>query len=349
MGNSPDNKLDKEALERVTLIMEAYFDGGLNPQTEEKLQGWLADGENAPEKDAALQSIWMKTVEYDPAPGKYAYNSLEEIRGLLGFPAGEKPKKPIRKVLFRVAAVLIPVLFLTGIGYLALRENVAGIETDVQQPSVIEIIVEASDDRKRYVVLPDGSEVWINRSGRIAYADDFEENRVVHLDGEAYFSVTKRDGKPFEVVGTGVKVKVLGTKFNVVSYAGTETAVVTLSEGAVEVVADEKTVLLEPLEELVYDRMAESLVVQEVRREEIAPWRCDALTFDDTPLGEVFQAISNRYGVQFAIDERLPLDRPIRARFNGEDSLEDVMFVVQRAVGMFDYEIETKMVVVTKK
>ena len=349
MANRPENKLDKEALERATLIFEAYFGEKLEPATDEKIQGWLASGDSAAEKDAALKSLWMKTVAYDTAPGKYAQSSLVEMRALLGFPTGEKRRGPGRRIMLRVAAVLLPVLFIAGLAFVLTEPRDAQPGT-VAQATAVTVTVEAAEDTE-YVVLPDGSEVWIHEGGVISYSGDFERNRVVNLDGEAYFSVTRHEGIPFRVVGDGIDVKVLGTEFDVICYKGCEKAVVTLAKGSLEVTADERTVVLNPLDELIYDALAESMVITEVSRHGIGMWRIDRdwLVFEDTPLGEVFGAVSDRYGTPFAIDERLALDARIRAYFTGKDSLDEVMSVLEMTVGTFGYEIKEKMVVVTTR
>jgi len=69
------------------------------------------------------------------------------------------------------------------------------------------------------VVLPDGSKVWLNSASSIIYPTAFNgESRVVKLQGEAYFEVTKNRHKPFIVRTNNVDVNVLGTHFNVTAY-----------------------------------------------------------------------------------------------------------------------------------
>ena len=62
--------------------------------------------------------------------------------------------------------------------------------------------------------LPDNSEITLNSGSQIEYKKwNWNSNRTVHLEGEAYFEVAK--GKKFEVKTSSGTVSVLGTHFNV--------------------------------------------------------------------------------------------------------------------------------------
>lgn len=69
-------------------------------------------------------------------------------------------------------------------------------------------------------MLTDGTVVWLNAGSTLRYADNFNaKNRVVELEGEAYFEVEKQSDKTPFLVKTGCyDVVVKGTKFNVTSY-----------------------------------------------------------------------------------------------------------------------------------
>jgi ferric-dicitrate binding protein FerR (iron transport regulator) len=64
--------------------------------------------------------------------------------------------------------------------------------------------------------LPDGSKVHLNSGSEISYKRFFwNSNRVVNLDGEAYFDVTKGE-TGLKVISESGQVDVLGTQFNIV-------------------------------------------------------------------------------------------------------------------------------------
>jgi ferric-dicitrate binding protein FerR (iron transport regulator) len=69
---------------------------------------------------------------------------------------------------------------------------------------------------QQVVDLPDGSGVYLNAMSEIRYSEkDFQKNRTLRLNGEAYFEV--KEGSLFTVESDQGKIEVLGTSFNVQS------------------------------------------------------------------------------------------------------------------------------------
>ena len=96
------------------------------------------------------------------------------------------------------------------------------------------------------VILPDGSQVWLNAASSIRFPVTFTgSERKVMLTGEAYFEVAPirlRSGQkmPFKVVmqkttGGTTEVEVLGTHFNINAYDDEAVQKTTLLEGKVKV------------------------------------------------------------------------------------------------------------------
>lgn len=71
------------------------------------------------------------------------------------------------------------------------------------------------------VKLPDGTEVTLNHFSSLTYPERFRgKHRKVTLKGEGYFEVSKSKEHPFIVQAEAVKVRVLGTHFNIEAYPG---------------------------------------------------------------------------------------------------------------------------------
>jgi ferric-dicitrate binding protein FerR (iron transport regulator) len=85
--------------------------------------------------------------------------------------------------------------------------------------------------------LPDGSKVWLNAASKLIYPVSFigRGQREVTLSGEAYFEIAKDKQHPFHVKSAGQEVEVLGTHFNINSYADEPNIKTTLLEGSVAV------------------------------------------------------------------------------------------------------------------
>lgn len=119
----------------------------------------------------------------------------------------------------------------------------------------------AENGSRTRTILPDGSTVWLNAGSHISFNQDFSgETREVTLDGEAYFDVVKQTQRPFIVHVSGYDIRVLGTAFNVKSYATDKTVETTLLRGLVQVTeqgkAQQKPILLHPNEKLIVEKIA---------------------------------------------------------------------------------------------
>ena len=85
------------------------------------------------------------------------------------------------------------------------------------------------------LTLPDGTIVWLNAASTLRYPSKFTgDERVVELEGEGYFEVTKST-VPFKVKSSGQEVEVLGTAFNISAYPNQQETKTTLVEGRVKV------------------------------------------------------------------------------------------------------------------
>ncbi len=95
--------------------------------------------------------------------------------------------------------------------------------------------IETPNGGRYEIALPDGTRVWMNAASSLKYPASFAslKERRVELQGEAYFQVAKDKQHPFIVKTVQQEVKVLGTHFNINSYADEPETKTTLFEGSV--------------------------------------------------------------------------------------------------------------------
>lgn len=107
---------------------------------------------------------------------------------------------------------------------------------------------------KKKVLLPDGSAVWLNAGSKLEYTAQFgKKDRVVILEGEAFFDIVKNADHPFLVKTATFAVRVLGTSFDVRAYPQEDTAVAALVQGSIEILLkgnEDKGISLRPNEKL---------------------------------------------------------------------------------------------------
>lgn len=149
------------------------------------------------------------------------------------------------------------------------------------------------------VILPDGSEVWLNAESTIEFPTSFLGNdRQVILKGEAYFKVARNENSPFVVISDRMKVRVLGTEFNFKNYTE-ETSHVSLVKGTVEVScidSEQSSVTLKPGQDAWWNETGE-IHVREVDTYAVTQWVDGFFYFDNTPLVEVLRELGRWYNL----------------------------------------------------
>jgi transmembrane sensor len=99
----------------------------------------------------------------------------------------------------------------------------------------------AASNQRKQLQLADGTKVWLSPNSKLSYPDKFEgAERLVSLDGEAFFEVSHDTKHPFIIKSGAVSTAVLGTSFNVSAYAQQHTIDVTLVTGRVAVALNAK-------------------------------------------------------------------------------------------------------------
>ncbi|MBD1433717.1 FecR domain-containing protein [Sphingobacterium sp. DN00404] len=156
-----------------------------------------------------------------------------------------------------------------------------------------------------YVVLADGTKVWMNAESELCYPQTFAgENRVVQLTGEAYFEVAKDKSKPFIVETVNQRIEVLGTHFNVNAYPTERKSAVTLVEGriAVSIEGQKERVLYPGQQALVTQKHLE---VGDVNVDEYIAWKNDEFMFNEESLVEAANRIGRWYDLDIDVDPAL--------------------------------------------
>lgn len=149
--------------------------------------------------------------------------------------------------------------------------------------------------KRSMLVFEDGTKAWVNAGSRIVYPVVFaKKNREIYVDGEVYLNVTHDEKRPFIVRTKDMKVKVLGTSFNVMSYEADQNSTVVLVTGSVEVGTEEKDCRLSPNELFSYQN-GKSLV-KRVDVNDYISWKDGLYTYRSENLSVILDRLSRYYG-----------------------------------------------------
>ena len=192
------------------------------------------------------------------------------------------------------------------------------------------------------LLLPDGTDVWLNAGTTMRYPVSFMEGkREITLDGEAYFDVKRDEECPFVVHTHAMDVEVLGTKFNVEAYSKKDFFETSLMQGKVKVTlpADKtKSVLLAPNQKTTLTDG--QLVVSKIDDYGSYRWKEGLYCFHDKTLGEIMQDLEKYFDLDIKIHRKETADVVLTGKFRISEGLDYILRVLQTDVS-FTYRRDT--------
>jgi len=296
------------------------------------------------DKDAeeALHEVWE--LQSDNKMSKHALDASFHIMAQKAeLNASNHKDFPWARLLLRVAVWMIPIIMLVCSCFfyqkgLSQRKILA-------ETHFIQVFCKKGETKK--VILPDSSEVWLNSGSALVYPSRFNNNeRNIVLIGEAYFKVRHIAESPFQVSVNNLKVKDIGTSFDVQSYPDRDETRVTLNEGLVSVSDGRTNYHLKSNEQLIYSNLTGKVSIKDVDAKGYVAWKDGELKFDGEPLLEVLKILEYRYDVHFQIVNNNHANQYIRLRFNPQENIEDILSVISLIVPDFKWEMNGKKVVV---
>ena len=149
---------------------------------------------------------------------------------------------------FAVAAMLAIGLFYSS------PAGTASVENSAAETAARVVEYRTGRGEKMNIVLSDGSTVCLNSETTLTVAQDFgSARREIFFDGEGFFNIARDEKHPFVIHCANDDYTVLGTSFNLQSYAKENFAVVTLHTGCLQAKVRKDAIILDPNEQLQID------------------------------------------------------------------------------------------------
>ena len=254
---------------------------------------------------------------------------------------GKNPEKdrfkPIRSKFKMISiaaglALLLSVNWFLGDSFLSSAQEIPMINKTTQP------------GQKSTLILSDGTRIWLNANTTLKYPEQFSgKERMVELQGEAFFEVQKNASMPFVVNTPRLSTRVLGTKFNVAARRNSRQTIVSLVEGSVEVTlthhsSETESVILKPAEQIVYDQDLNSSTIESFDASKVSAWKEGRLVFDKETLQEVALQLEDWFGLEVVFAHQDLAKCRLKASFN-DDSLIEVLETMKYALDI-KYKVE---------
>lgn len=289
--------------ETLYIRLTAYFSGQCSLSEKEEVNNWRKENPDHEALFLKLQKQWEQA-----APDTSSFVIPDKAVVWERIQAQIKSKQirlyP-RSLLIRVATVAAVVALVVGFSLSRIIRQANLVRKDWQQ-----MIVMAPSGQKSQLLLPDGTQVFLNSGSRLTYDSGYNtEDRRVILEGEAFFDVTKNTEHPFVVQAGQVDVQVYGTAFNVSAYADEKNVSVSLLRGRVSVLSsldNRLLTFLEPNQSAVINKENMRCDVYTCNAEADGIWHLNKLKFEGTPTAEVWRKLERWYGVRIVLSNECP-------------------------------------------
>ena len=215
---------------------------------------------------------------------------------------------------------------LTTAGNLSINSDTIDIDSDQMTSTLIQVIIPYG--KRSEITLADGTHIWLNSGSQLSYPSKFKTgSREVYLSGEAFFDVKADPAKPFYVITHDIRIKVLGTSFNVSSYADDNTVQTVLLKGKVAAGKNKlfaSTIDMIPGERLTFDKNNSNLSKDKVDVQLYSSWVNGYLVFKNIPITEVFTKLERFYNQEISVDNDLE-EITFSGKLDLADNLKEVL------------------------
>lgn len=282
-------------------LLARYLAGECSQSEKQAVTSWIQECREHERLESELQTIW-ESPEIEPGQSDIrelwrrtalqAGISHEAVETQRSFWSGLTVRRRLAfaALLLAVAAVPVVVWFLS-------RGPAAA-------PGFSSVVVSRGDQRT--LSLSDGTQVVLDAGSEFRFPERFQgRTRDVFLSGEGLFEVSE-NGAPFVVHASNSVVRVLGTRFNVRAWKGSQRVEVTVSRGRVSFGAEgkaESAVIISQGQQSVLREGRPPTPASPVDVEKLLSWLSREADFQNVPLQEILSQLERWYDLEFILGE----------------------------------------------
>ncbi|MBO6661123.1 MAG: FecR domain-containing protein [Roseivirga sp.] len=280
-------------------LMLKFLSDTATAEEREAMETWMVDSEENAKYIEQLKSLWANAESFS------LLDSIDLDQNWQGVQSKVNQQKAGNsKIFWRIAAAVV---FIVSASFLAKSLLYS-------PPEQLSITAQEQSE----FTLPDGSVVTLKKGATLKYPEEFEDERRVTFEGEAFFDVVSNPQKPFIINADDTETMVLGTSFNLktaTSHTGFELVLV---EGKVSFSTPNEKVVLTPGQRVALGPNG-LLEKTENTNRNFQAWQTGTLVFENAKMSDVFQDIGNAYNVRFEMENAAFASCTLTARYDQED------------------------------
>ncbi len=183
--------------------------------------------------------------------------------------------------------------------------------------------------KRSNVELADGTKLWLNSGSRAIYPVAFHgKTREIYIEGEGYLEVAHDSSKPFYVVTDQIKVKVLGTKFDISAYKEDDHVSVVLVEGSVQALTSSESRIMKPNQILSYEKLTQKSTIDKINALESISWKDGWLLCNKEPIKFIITKLSRYYNIKINWNDPVIGSVTLTGKLDLKSNYEDIFKVI---------------------
>lgn len=301
-------------------LLPAYLSGDLSDSDKASIDLWRA---GSPENEQHFQNSLKAWESISLLQEMEQFNSFEALSKVHDKIAHSGASRWLNVIKLVAAIFLLPLMGYSG--YVTFQNF------SLKKSMAEHIIMQTISSRQGMVsqfLLADGTKVWLNSGSELQFPTRFAgDKREVMLKGEAFFEVTKDKKQPFRVNANDLKIDVLGTSFDVISYSDDCNSEVILAKGKVDLSSENGEIkkqygLLKAGERAIYEKTKKSINIQSVDVDKYISWREGSLIFRDDCMKDVVDRLSRWFNVEIIVNDPEINKYIYKATFRNENLIQ---------------------------
>ena len=323
-------------------ILHRFFKGKYSRKDYMEVKSVFSDLKKRAGLKSYLKKHWDEFSETE-MPGENIEQILHQIHHKIRIEESYEKRYSFVAIFQKVAAILIIPLLLSFFAVIYFQSEKQTTNTTSSVAGYAEIQCPLGVRTK--FKLPDGTLGFLNSGSYLKYPVDFTNGRKVTVSGEACFDVFHDESNPFMVETQNLRVKVLGTKFNIIAYSEDTNEEVVLNRGKVEITTPggQNLSVLHPNQKLVLNTEKGTFKTSEVEANQYLGWTEGKLIFRNENMLQVVARLGRWYNVDIEIKDKELYKYAFRATFQDE-SLEQVLKLLA-LTAPFTYEEQPRVVI----
>ncbi len=292
-------------------ILPKYFAGEATQHEQEMVNHWH-------EENPELFVSYSKTFRADFFETK-SFSKKE-----LPFAVRERTFQ--KSILLKIAAVFAGLMLVSALLYFYTQS------LDIHYLNTTSMV--------QHIILPDGSEVFLDKHAALQYKKDFfgNFNRKVIVSGRAFFHVFRDPSHPFTVQAGILNVKVLGTRFTVNRMAVKTQVVLAHGKVLIRSTKISHAVILQNPGDQIIIRNNGCEKENNIKASLYASWMNKKIYFNKCTVKEVVDMLNDSYNLKISIHNRKFLSK----KLFGSAPSDDPELIVEALSQILHTEIHTK-------